>query len=108
MKPIYTYLFLAVLAFGLASCGKGYEVRFANYYTEEMDSVIIGNNKLVITSVKPGQTTNFYKISKGHYTFTCISKSKKRFSSEFFIPSQGSGKRTIQIDGIQQISVLEE
>jgi hypothetical protein len=73
-----------------------------------MDSVVIGNNKLVLQNVKFEETTQFYNLSKGKYGINCVSKSKKRFSSSFTIPSSGTGKRTIQIDGISQISILEE
>mgnify|MGYP006919234530 CR=1 FL=1 len=92
----------------LCSCSKGYDVRFVNYYTEAMDSVIIGNKTIVFTNVAPEKETDFRHLKRGQYKFTCISHSGKHFSSEFFIPGNGSGKRTIQIDAIAQLSVLEE
>lgn len=73
-----------------------------------MDSVVIGNDKVVFVNVGLQQTTDFKKISKGNYNVKLISKSKKIFNSNIIIPKSGTGKRTIQIDAIQNISVLEE
>lgn len=102
------FLFFCFAVFFLSSCGKGYKVRFTNYYTEQMDSVIIGNNKIVFTTVLPEATTDFTTLSKGNYSVKFISKSKKVFNSTISIPKTGTGKRTIQIDGITQVSILEE
>lgn len=90
------------------SCSKGYQVRVTNYFIEPIDSVIIGKNKLVLKDIKLEETTDFYSISKGIYEVQFISSTKKRFNASLTIPGSGSGKRTIQIDGISQISILEE
>lgn len=100
----FSVLFLLLFA----SCDKGYEVRFTNYYIEPMDSVVIGSNKLVMKNIEIMTSTDYNKLAKGKYNIECISHSKKRFSSTINIPSSGSGKRTIQIDGISQIAVLEQ
>ena len=92
----------------LSSCDKGYEVRFTNYYIEPMDSVVLGNNKIVFVKIGLENSSDFSKISKGTYPITLISQSKKKFYTSIVIPKKGSGKRTIQIDGISQISILEE
>jgi hypothetical protein len=73
-----------------------------------MDSVIVGNNKVVFKNILHDSTTEFNKISKGNYQVLFISKTKRKFASTLSIPKTGSGKRTIQIDGISQISILEE
>lgn len=104
----FSRYFIFSCALFLASCSKGYDVRFVNYYTETMDTVIIGKNTIVFTNIAPEKETEFKHIKRGKYPFTCVSHSGKRFSSEFFIPGNGSGKRTIQIDAIAQLSVLEE
>jgi hypothetical protein len=101
-------ILISLLVILISSCDKGYEVRFSNYYIEPMDSVVIGDNKLVFTNVELQSSTEYRKINKGKYSITCISRTKKRFTSELNIPGKGSGKRTIQIDGINQISILEE
>jgi hypothetical protein len=101
-------LCLFISAILMTSCDKGFEVRFSNYYIEPLDTVIIGNNKIIFQGIEPEATTSFSKISKGKYSITCISRTKKKFYSSIQIPRQGSGKRTIQIDGISQISILEE
>jgi len=92
----------------MSSCDKGYEVRFTNYYIEPMDSVVIGSAKVVFRDIKFGVTTDFSEISYGNYSVMFVSRSKKRFYSRIDIPKSGTGKRTIQIDGITQIAVLEE
>jgi len=54
---------LAALLF--TSCGKGYDVRFSNYYIEDMDSVVIGNDKIIFTNIKwkrPPGTKPFLKV----------------------------------------------
>lgn len=108
MKTRNFYYLLICTALGLVSCDKGYEVRFTNYYIEPMDSVVVGSNKIVYKSVDLETTTDYYKLSKGKYTILFITKTKKKFYSNITIPSKGSGKRTIQIDGIEQVSVFEE
>lgn len=102
--PAITLLLLLILV----SCGKGYELRFANLYNEPMDSVVVGNNKLVFTDIQLQSTTAFESITKGKYSITCISQSKKKFYTSISIPGTGSGKRTVQLDGIEQFSILEE
>ena len=99
---------LVITGLLLVSCSKGYKVRVSNYSTEAIDSVVIGNNKLVLTEIQLEQTTDLYNISKGSYSIAFITKSKKRFYSSMFISGKGQGQRTIQIDGLNQISILEE
>jgi hypothetical protein len=106
LKSHLLILILPLLLF--ASCGKGYEVRFTNYYTEPIDSVVIGENKLVLKDVELQDDTDYYALSKGKYNVQIISKTKKRFYTSITIPASGTGKRTIQIDAIEQIYVLEE
>lgn len=108
MKNFGLNIFLILCVLSFASCDKGYEVRFTNYYIEPMDSVIIGDRMIVFTAVELQASTGYNAIGKGKHSIQCVSKTKKRFSSEINIPSSGKGKRTIQIDGINQISILEE
>ena len=97
---------LSVLFF--ASSDKGYKQSFANYYTEAMDSVVVGNNKIVFQNVQPLETTGFYNINKGTYGVTFITKSKKKFYSSITVPKTGTGNKTLEIDATVQIQVLEE
>jgi hypothetical protein len=109
MKTGVLYIPVIVLfALFATSCDKGYTVGFVNYYTEPMDSVVIGNNKLVYTAIELQATTEYFKLAKGKYTILIISKTKKKFYSSITIPKTGSGKRSIQIDAIEQINILEE
>ncbi len=94
--------------FLMSSCDKGYDLRFTNYYLEPMDSVIVGANVLVFTNVETQSSSAFMGIKKGTYSVTCISKSKKHFSTEINIPSKGSGQRSLQIDGLATFALLEE
>ena len=107
MLKLITRLFIFVALFFI-SCGKGYKVRVSNYSTERIDSVIIGNNKLVFKEIDQEQTTDLYSLSKGNYNVTFINRSKRRFFTNLFISSKGGGQRTLQIDGLNHISVLEE
>jgi hypothetical protein len=107
MKVHQVFLFV-LIALALVACDKGYEVRFTNYHIEKMDSVSIGENKVVFTDIDVHTTTSFQKISKGQYHISLVTEKKKRFYSTIEIPKTGTGKRTIQIDGINQISILEE
>jgi hypothetical protein len=102
------FLFFCFAALLLSSCGKGYQVRFTNYYIEEMDSVIVGNNKIVFTDVKPEAATGYKKLSKGDYAILFITKTKKKFTGTINVPTTGTGKRTIEIDGITQVAILEQ
>lgn len=92
----------------MSSCDKGYEVRVTNYYIEPMDSVVVGENDLVFKNVGLQMTSDFEKLSKGQYSVTFITNKKKKFYSSISIPNSGTGKRTIQIDAIVQIAILEE
>ena len=73
-----------------------------------MDSVVVGNNKIVYKNVALETSTDYFDLSKGKYGITFITKTKKKFYSNITIPSKGTGKRTIQIDGIEQVSIFEE
>lgn len=103
--PAFLILIPAAL---LVSCSKGYEVRFANYSTERMDSVIIGNNKLVFTNVERQTETEYSGLKAGNYAVVCVSESKKRQSSSISLSRNGNGKRIIQIDGTGTINILED
>ena len=102
MKLILNICSLLFAAIIFSGCDKGYEVRCSNYYIEPLDSVI------TFTAIETGATTGFSKIKQGNHSFVIISKSKKKFSSVLSIPKSGTGKRTIQIDGIAAINILEE
>ena len=91
-----------------SACDKGYDLRFTNYYLEPMDSVVVGNNDVVFTNIELQTSTEFRPLKKGDYTVTCISKTKKRLNTSISIPKKGSGKRTLQVDGLGSFSVLEE
>lgn len=100
--------FLGCLVVLCCSCDKGYEVRFTNYYTEPMDSVIIGENFIVFANVDLQATTAYKKLMAGKHGVRMITKSKKEIFSDFTIPSKGSGQRTLQIDAIKQVVLLED
>jgi hypothetical protein len=104
----YFLLITASVVFIFSSCDKGYELRFTNLYIDRMDSVVVGNNKIVHTDVSRDSTTGYKKIQKGKHAIRCVSRNGKKFYSSIFIPSRGSGKRTIQIDAVEQISIFEE
>lgn len=108
MKLLKIQAPVLLLLLFLVSCDKGYQVRVTNYYIEPMDSVIIGSNKVVFRSVALETTTEYNDLSKGKYPVQFVTKSKKRINSSITIPSKGTGKRTIQIDAIEQINVFEE
>jgi len=101
----YVLLLFPVLA--IVSCGKGYQIRCSNYYTEDMDTVKIGKD-ILFTKVKKFATTDFEKIKRGKYNITFISSKREFFYSSIFIPGSGGGARTVQIDAVKQISILEE
>jgi len=103
-----TYFFLFFISLLFAACDKGYQVRFTNFYIEPMDSVVIGNNKIVYKNVALETTTEYMKLTNGKYHITFTTKTKKKFYSSIYIPKSGSGNRTIQIDAIEQIGIFEE
>jgi hypothetical protein len=73
-----------------------------------MDTVLLENSNVVFSDVGLQVTTNYQPISKGKHKVVMISKTKTRIESLIDIPSNGSGKRTIQVDGIRQVSILED
>jgi hypothetical protein len=103
-----SYIFLFILVIVLVSCDKGYEVRFSNFYIEPMDSVYLPGTSIVFKNVETEQNTGYQKISKGKHAILLVSKNKTRMQSQIDVPSTGTGKLTIQVDGIKQISILEE
>lgn len=109
MKFFLSYVLPCLLCLGiLPSCSKGYEVKFTNYYIEPMDSVVIGNNLVVFTNVYQETASDYRKIQKGKHTVKFVSGTKKVFYSVLSVSGSGSGKLNILIDGINQISVLED
>lgn len=104
MKKSFAPLLLVLL---LSSCDKGYEVRFRSYYLEKVDSVIIGNRAVIFSDIPTYSATEFAKITRGQHAVT-IKTETKQFFSVCPIPGNGEGRRTLQIDAIGQITVLEE
>jgi hypothetical protein len=103
-SKLIVFIFFTLL---LAACSKGYEVRITNYYTEDMDTVIVGN-KIIYTNVTRPSTTDYVKIEKGTHPVTFITKTKKVLESSINIPKNKSGKRTIQIDGQGTVLILKD
>ena len=89
------------------SCSKGYDVRVTNYYIEDMDSVLVGD-QMFFTDVKRQGSTNYQLLKKGTYNVDMVTKTKKRFHSSISIPKRKHGKRTIQIDGQGTILILTD
>ncbi len=92
----------------LGACDKGYQLRFTNYYTQPMDSVVIGNRIIVFKNVGLQSTTEYKKLMAGKHGVYMYTKSEEQISGEILIPSKGSGKRTLQIDAIKQVVLLED
>lgn len=105
---IFVQILIALGPVIFISCDKGYQVRFINFNTERMDSVVIGDNTVVFTNVDLQSETDYLKIKKGKYKVSCITTSKKKFYSDITIPGSGSGKRSVQIDAINNFSILED
>ena len=99
-------LFFCQLLLCLWSCDKGYQIRFHNLYTESMDSVVVGNNKIVFTNIAPLSATDYTAIARGQYEAKCVSHSKKRFSVSFFVSGKGTGTKTIQVDASGQTQLI--
>jgi hypothetical protein len=93
----------------LLSCDKGYEIRFMNYYNEPMDSVLIGYPPQVIfTNMEKNTSSEYKKITRGMHVVRMVTKSRAHIRADVFVSSKGTGKRSIFIDAIGQISFLEE
>ena len=109
MKKLELFFTLVIIAISIvfSSCGKGYQVRVTNYNTEELDSVIIGKD-IVFKVIERQATTDYSKIKSGNQSIKCITKTKKIYSSTISVPKKGTGKRTVQIDGLNSISILED
>ena len=105
---ILPVLILISFFFIFTSCGKGYEVRFTNYNTEKIDSVFIGGSDIIFSQVDRQSTTEYRKITSGDKTIRCVTKTKQIYTSTISIPKRDGGKRTIQIDGVNRISILED
>jgi hypothetical protein len=108
MPGLKSAIFILPLLIILCSCGKGYEIRFLNYYTEPIDSVEIVQAGILFQTIEPGGHTAYQKIKRGNHQIKIVSRSKKRLETSLFIPGKGSGKRSIQVDGLSQLSILEE
>lgn len=106
MKRVLTIIML-ILPF-LWSCDKGYEARFSNLYTETMDSVIVGASGAVFSNIAFNQVTAYQKVRTGVHSIVFVTHSGERFYSNMFVPHSGTGKYTIQIDGVRQVSILED
>jgi hypothetical protein len=102
------FLHIGVLLFLLSSCDKGYQIRVNNLYTEKLDSVVIGKNKVVFTDIERNTATEYKMIARGQYDAKCVTSSKKRFTLTFFVSGKGEGKKSLQIDATGQTVVIEQ
>ena len=91
----------------LTGCDKGYRLRVSNYYTSKLDSVVVGNRDIVVKDLPPMSSSDYEKLKRGNYHIVIVSGSKT-FTTSLFIPGKGEGNRTVQIDGIEQVSILEQ
>jgi len=105
MKGVATLIFSLLL---LSACDKGYEARFVNYYSESIDTLVVGASGALFTNVAFKQTTDYLPVKQGKHRLQFITRSKKRIAGDFEVPSNGTGRYTIQLDGVQQISILED
>jgi hypothetical protein len=96
-------LFFGVLF--ISSCDKGYEIRFSNYSTEIADSVLIGDHKIIYTKIPEMTSSDYQPIKRGHYDISILMRSGKRYYSNTFVSGFGSGKLSLQVDAIGQVSV---
>ena len=101
----FTIIVCSIFLF--SACDKGYQIRFLNLYTEAMDSVVVGNKKIIFTNIERGAATSYTGITRGQYSADCVSHSKKRFSVSFFISGKGTGNKTIQVDASGQTQLIE-
>ncbi len=101
----FAILFCSILF--LSACDKGYQIRFNNLYTEAMDSVVVGNKKIIFTNIERGAATSYTAIARGQYDAKCVSHSKKRFTVSFFVSGKGTGTKTIQVDASGQTQLIE-
>lgn len=92
----------------ITACDKGYQIRFNNLYTEAMDSIVVGNKKIIFTNIERGAASSYTAIARGQYDARCVSHSKKRFTISFFVSGKGTGTKTIQVDASGQTQLLEE
>ena len=99
MFSVRFLLLLVSALFLFSSCDKGYDVRFTNLYLEPLDTVLIGD-KIVFSGIEVNQTTEYRPVASGKLPIKC--------TSEMEIPKNGSGKRTVQIDGLGTLDVFEE
>ncbi len=104
MKPLKTILVLLHVVF-ITACDTGYEIRFSNYSTEVADSVVIGNNTIVYTDIPEMTSSAYQPIKRGHYDIRLLMKSGKTYTSNTFISGFGTGKLSLQVDAIGQVSV---
>jgi hypothetical protein len=101
-------LFISVMAFTLFSCDKGYEARFTNYYSESMDSVVVGASGAVFAGIGIKQSSDYQHVKSGTHSVVFKTHSGLKFYGTFPVPTSGTGKYTIQVDGVRQVSILED
>jgi len=99
---------LVLICILFSSCGKGYEIRVTNYNTEVLDSVIVGKEPIIFIQLERQVSTEYRKLTSGDHSIKIITKTKKVYNSSISISKKGGGKRTIQIDGLNRISILED
>ncbi|MBA2613481.1 MAG: hypothetical protein H0U95_16060 [Bacteroidetes bacterium] len=107
-NKLFFIIVLSLACIFFSACGKGYEARITNYDNEPLDTVIIGNNIIIFTKIEREATTEYRKITSGDQAIKFITKTKKVYTGKISVPKKGTGKRTIQIDGLNNISILED
>ncbi len=105
--PFFRLLLCIVSLMFLTGCDKGYRLRVSNYYTATLDSVIVGERTIVVKDLAPMTSSEYQKIKRGQY-FIRLMSGNKTFTTSIFIPGKGEGNRSVQIDGIEQVSIIEQ
>jgi hypothetical protein len=92
----------------LCACKKGYRIRVSNYYLEKFDSVVIGSHAVSFTAIEPGSTTDYKSVTSGNHSVRFVTEDRHVFYALAPLPSGSGGDRTLQVDGLQAVTVLED
>ncbi|MBS1650453.1 MAG: hypothetical protein JSU07_00445 [Bacteroidetes bacterium] len=108
LKKIFFQISACTSIFLITSCQKDFQLRFSNLYTEDIDSVLVGNKTAVFTSIARQTKSSYQSIKVGSYNVVCVTKSKVRLPFNINLSGRSGGNRTMQLDGVGSFVVIEE
>jgi hypothetical protein len=105
MKTFISLVSISVLLL-FSSCKEKHSIRFANNYTETINSVVAGNASF--GTINPGGVTGYVPVNAGNFQITGTSASGANLSGSGTVSGKGKHEWTITLNQQGVLSIQND